>query len=491
MMIWVFRLCALFLVVVVSGCIKVGPNYHQEQATRVPSAPVAWQQPLPHGGDLVALGNWWSQFNDPVLLELIDSAQQQSQSMAAAALRIAQARAVLVTANAAAVPTINAAAVGTRGTFQLGGPIIVATTTQAQLQLGWEIDLFGGLSRANEAARARLEAQVANWHEARISVSADIANMYTNFRGCEQLAALARADLTSRVQTADLTQKLSESGFQSPAAASLASASAAEGQSRVAAQSADCDILIKALVAVTGLVEVDLRAKLATQSSKLPTPAMPALKQVPAQVLSQRPDIAAAERDVAAASAEIGVREAERYPRLSLLGNIGPLGFETSAGSINATSWSIGPSLTLPIFDAGRRAANVDTAITAYEVAANNYRTQARRAVREVEEALVRLSSLDIREKESLKASRGYHASLRAMQEKYKFGLASILDLEETRRLSFNADNVLATVRRERVNAFIALYRAVGGGWTASDSLNTLQTAKSTPVDLLKTKAQP
>jgi outer membrane protein TolC len=218
---------------------------------------------------------------------------------------------------------------------------------------------------------------------------------------------------------------------------------------------------------------------------------MPALKQVPAQVLSQRPDIAAAERDVAAASAEIGVREAERYPRLSLLGNIGPLGFETSAVSINATSWSIGPSLTLPVFDAGRRAANVDTAVTAYEVAANSYRTQARRAVREVEEALVRLSSLDIREKESLKASKGYHVSLRAMQEKYKFGLASILDLEETRRLSFNADNVLATVRRERVNAFIALYRAVGGGWTASDSLNTLQTAKSTPADILKTKAQP
>ena len=111
--------------------------------------------------------------------------------------------------------------------------------------------------------------------------------------------------------------------------------------------------------------------------------------------------------------------------------------------------------------------------------------------MREVEEALVRLSSLDIREKESLKASKGYHASLRAMQEKYKFGLASILDLEETRRLSFNADNVLATVRRERVNAFIALYRAVGGGWTASDSLNTLQTAMSRPVDILKAKAQP
>jgi NodT family efflux transporter outer membrane factor (OMF) lipoprotein len=357
--------------------------------------------------------------------------------------------------------------------------------------MGWEIDLFGGLSRASEAARARLEAQVANWHEARISVSADVANMYTNFRGCEQLVAIARSDVKSRIQTADLTKKLSESGFQSPATAALASASASEGQSRVAGQTADCDILIKALVAVTGLPEIDLRKKLAPQAAKLPRPLMPVVKLMPAQVLSQRPDLAAAERDVAAASADIGVREAERYPRLSLLGNIGPLGFETSAVSITATSWSIGPSLTLPIFDAGRRAANVDTAITAYEVAANNYRTQARRAVREVEEALVRLASLEVRERESLKASRGYHTSLRAMQERYTFGLASILDLEETRRLSFNADNILATVRRERVNAFIALYRAVGGGWTATESLETLQTARSKPADILKTKVQP
>ena len=472
MVVPVLRIGAVLLVLLVAGCITVGPDYDQKQATAVPNEPNAWQQTLPHGGDIVALSNWWAQFNDPVLLELIDSAQKQSQSMASAALRIAQARAVLVTANAAAVPNLNAAAVGTRGTFQLGGPIIVATTSQAQLQVGWELDLFGGLSRASEAARARLEAQVASWHEARISVS-------------------ARADVRSRIQTADLTQKLSGAGFQSPATASLATASAAEGESRVAAQTAECDILVKALVAVTGLSEVDLRAKLAAQSAKLPIPVMPVVKQLPAQVLAQRPDIAAAERDVAAASAEIGVREAERYPRLSLLGNIGPLGFETSAGSINATSWSIGPSLTLPIFDAGRRAANVETAITAYEVAANNYRTQARRAVREVEEALVRLNSLEVRERESLKASNGYHASLRAMQERYKFGLASILDLEETRRLSFNADNILATIRRERVNAFIALYRAVGGGWTPSESLETLQMAKSNPADILKTKAQP
>jgi len=191
---------------------------------------------------------------------------------------------------------------------------------------------------------------------------------------------------------------------------------------------------------------------------------------------------------LAAASADIGVREAERFPRLSLLGSIGPLSFESGVGSISATSWSIGPSLSLPIFDAGRRAANVETAKIAYEVAATNYRTQARRAVREVEDALVRLDSLNQREAESVKAAKGYRESLQAAQERYKYGLASILDLEETRRLSVNADNILAIVQRERVNAYIALYRAVGGGWDAQDLVAVVRAVQQNPNEVLTGK---
>lgn len=473
-----------------SACITLGPDYDRQQATQWDAEPTGWQQPLPHEGDPVALIAWWSQFKDPVLLELVEQAQKQSNNMAQAALRIAQTRALLVTADAAAVPVLNATGGLTRGTFQLGGPVVVATTAQAQLQAGWEIDLFGGLARSSEAARARLAAQVANWHEARISVSADTASLYTNYRSCEQLAALSVSDANSRAQTARLTQELAQTGFQAPANAALARASAAEGQSRAVAQRADCDVLIKALVSLTAIPEPELRSRLSKGSRVLPKPAMPVVQSVPAQVLLQRPDVAAAERELAAASADIGVREADRFPRLSLLGNIGPLSFESGVGSISATSWSIGPTLSLPIFDAGRRAANLETAKIAYEVAATNYRTQARRAVREVEEALVRLDSLNLRETESLKASRGYRESLQAAQERYKFGLASILDLEETRRLSFNADNILANVRRERVNAYIALYRAVGGGWDPKDLAAVVRSVQLNPSDVLTGKLQ-
>ena len=146
-----------------------------------------------------------------------------------------------------------------------------------------------------------------------------------------------------------------------------------------------------------------------------------------------------------------------------------PFNFSSSDASLNGGTWSLGPSLTLPLFDAGRRAANEDAAWVAYQTAETKYRSQVRLAVKEVEDALITLDSLRIRDEDALLASQGYHVALRATQEKYNFGLASVLDLEETRRLSFNADNILMGIRRDHVNAWIALYRAVGGGWQAGD----------------------
>jgi outer membrane protein TolC len=264
------------------GCITLGPDYNAQRATQVPNQPQEWQPPIAHGGDLASLQDWWRQFNDPTLVALIAAAQEQSNTMAQAALRIAQTRALLVGTNAAALPVVNGTAAATRGTFQLGGPVALATINQAQLQSSWELDLFGGLARGGEAAQARLEAQVANWHDARIAVAADTANLYVNYRACEQFVALASADAMSRARTARLTEQLAASGFQSPANAALARASAAEGQGRSVAQQTDCDLAVKALVALTGLVEEDLRRRLAAQSKILPRPLMPTVQQVPA-----------------------------------------------------------------------------------------------------------------------------------------------------------------------------------------------------------------
>ena len=477
----VITLLTSILTISLSGCITVGPDYDAKKTAAQAQQPETWSTTLPHAGSVDDLTQWWSQFNDPILVELVSAAQKQSATTAEAALRIAQSRAVLISINAAALPNVNSQASFARGTTMLGGPIILGNTTQAQVQASWELDLFGGLRRGSESAQAKLTADIANWHVVRLSVAADTANYYTNYRSCEQLLNLAIADADSRAQTARLTTQLADAGFQAPASAALAQASAAEGTGRRVAQQAECDLLIQVLVAMTSIEHNQLRTILKPTAAQLPIPKAFVVDSIPANVLVQRPDIMAAEQQLIAANADIGARIAERLPKLSISGNIGPLNFTYDGGSINGTSWIVGPSISLPIFDAGRRLANEQTAWVAYQTAEIKFRAQVRLAVREVEEALVRLNSLKQREREALAASKGYHITLTAFEEKYKFGLASVLDLEETRRLSFNADNILAGTQRDHVNAWIALYRSVGGGWTTSE-LTIPASAYPTPV---------
>jgi outer membrane protein TolC len=192
------------------------------------------------------------------------------------------------------------------------------------------------------------------------------------------------------------------------------------------------------------------------------------ITSLPARVLAQRPDVFAAERDVAAASFDVGSAHAQRFPRLSLNGSIGMLNFHAVGVNTKLSTWSIGPvALTVPIFDGGRRAANENAAQARYEEAAANYRSTVRQAVREVEQALVNLQSTGTRSDDALAAVEGYRASFDGIESRYRGGLASLVELEEARRTRLAAEIALVTLERERRTALIALYRAAGGGWAA------------------------
>lgn len=174
----------------------------------------------------------------------------------------------------------------------------------------------------------------------------------------------------------------------------------------------------------------------------------------------------AAEREVAAASADVGNARAQRFPRLTLAGSIGRAWGSTGGTSVATNTWSIGPvGISLPFFDAGRRAAQVDAAEARYEEAAQLYRANVRRAVSEVEQALVRLASTAARSADAERAAQGYRASFVATEARWRGGLASLLELEETRRTALNSETALITLRQERMAAWIGLYRAAGGGW--------------------------
>jgi len=222
-------------------------------------------------------------------------------------------------------------------------------------------------------------------------------------------------------------------------------------------------------VALTGLGEAEVRHRLTANTesiARLPSPPPFRLTGVPAEVLTQRPDVAIAEREVAEASAQIGVEEAKRYPRLSLSGNITPtLQSVNGAALYLAHTWQIGPTVTLPIFDAGKRAADVEAARARYAATAAKFRATVRTAVREVEEALVRLNNAEQRLPEARAALRGYRDNFRATEQLYRIGFGNLIEVEASRRQALTSERTVADLEQERVSAWIALYRAAGGGW--------------------------
>jgi NodT family efflux transporter outer membrane factor (OMF) lipoprotein len=447
-----------------AGCAGPGPT-----ASAVAQAPTQWYAPLPHEGSLTDLSTWWQQLGDPLLAELVESAQGASPTLASATARIAQARATRIAAGAALLPALDGVASAARGNAQ--PPVPLATTLQAGLQASWEIDLFGARRGTAGAAQARLEQARAGWHEARVSVAAETANSYISLRTCERQLAVAQNDAQSRAETSRLSELGARAGFTAPATAALARASAAEGSARATQQRAQCEIEVKALVALTGVAEPLLRQRLAAAPAQPLQPAALAVDAVPAQVLAQRPDVYQAEREVVATEAEAGVARAERFPRLSLSGSITAGQVRMGGVSTDLQTWSIGPlSLTVPIFDGGRRAANVDAAQARYEEAAALYAARVRQAVREVEEALVNLDSARARGDDARTAAEGYRTSFVATEARYRSGLASLVELEDARRTLLAAETALLGLQRENAASWIVLYRATGGGWTRPEA---------------------
>ncbi|TWI64404.1 NodT family efflux transporter outer membrane factor (OMF) lipoprotein [Pseudoduganella lurida] len=465
---------ALAVAMALSACAVSGPA-PQVDAQQPPQ----WQAPLPHQGSINQLSGWWRSQGDPLLARLVDAAQAVSPTIASARTRIASAREQRVAAGAALAPSLDAIVTSSR-TSQQSTSLPVNTTSQALLQASWEIDVFGANRAVRDAAQARLEGAQAGWHDARVSVAAETANTYYDLRACERLLDVARQDAASRADTARLTELTAKAGFQAPADAALSRASAADAANRELAQRAQCDVDVKALVALTAIAEPELRSSLAAAASDL-TPAQGiAIDSLPAQTLAQRPDVFTAEREVAASSFEVGGARAQRYPRLSIAGSIGRGQIRAGGESVTANTWNIGPvQVSLPLFDAGRRRASVEAAQERYEAAVTTYRGSVRQAVREVEEALVNLQSTDLRTVQAQTALEGYRAAFTAVDDRYRNGMATLFELEDARRTRLAAENAMVAVQRERSAAWIALYRAAGGGWNRNDLTATASTSAS------------
>jgi len=449
----------------------------------------AWQANLPHGGQLSHLQQFWAQYDDPLLLELISAAQKESATIAAANTRIAEARATRVETNANVLPMLDANGSATRAKqagFGFGGASggggqanagagggagtssgSIIDTYTGELKASWEIDILGANKVLMAAAERREKASQSAWHDARVSVAAEVATAYFNQRFCRLQAELYASDAQSKNETARLTEISYQAGFSAKGALVLAQASAADAAQQLNAQQAQCEVGIKELVALTNWDEAHVRHQLAASPFKLDSKQdLFAITEIPAEVIAQRPDIDNAEADLISAVADIKSAQVARLPRITLNGSIGWQRFSATGFTSNGEVWSLGPlSITLPLFDGGKRKAKLDAAEIKYDEQAANYRSKVRVAVKEVETALVNLHSTQSRATDIAAAIQAYQAAFVAMEHQYKAGFASLIDLEQTRRNALQAQMTQFNVWQARNNAWVQLYRAAGGGW--------------------------
>jgi NodT family efflux transporter outer membrane factor (OMF) lipoprotein len=469
------KFCALSLPMLLSACAGLsGPAKAPEASIKDVQVSSTWQSPLPHGGDTKNLKDFWSQFNDALLVELITAAEKNSPTLSAATLSIAQARATRIDAKADLLPTLDSNTSATKGLQQ---PVVnagqsaflqgVAQSKQTQLQSSWELDLFGGNRALLEAAKKREQASKSQWHDAKVSVAVEVANAYFNQRFCQMQTKLFEDDLASHAKTVNIIEKLKQAGFSSKHDLHVAQAATNEARAQLVQQQKSCDILLKELVALTQWQETTLREKIKQQSfTAKADDSLFAIQSIPAEVIRQRPDIDLAESEVYATASELQNAQAQRLPKVNFSGNIGYTRLTQAGFDANGKVWSLGPiSLTLPIFDGGRRKANIHVAEAKYQHAADNYRQKVFVAVKEVESALVTLSNTAPRFDALKQAMQEYDAALNLTKSRYEAGFATLLELEDERRNLLKVKTAHLELLNERYQAWLNLYRSVGGGW--------------------------
>ncbi len=456
----VIRLISLGMVtVLLAGC-AAGPEFRRPEVK-----PVQWHSPLPHGGKLAGLAHWWEQLNDPLLNQLILEAEKNNPSIDMALARMHEARANANLSGAGLYPVLMLEAGSNRSRNVFGTQIFEQTAHKLSFDASWELDLFGSNRRSAQAAEARFGAEVAGWHEARISLAAEVARVYTGMRQCEAALSIAQQLQQSHAVVLALTLQKQSAGLASSMDRLRAEAASADADSAYLARQGECARGYNQLAMLTGIEQSVLQVSLIKGVAVIPVPYSVDISSIAAQFVRQRPDVAGAEWRLAAASAEIGVATAALYPSLILSGSVALNRVTMSGQSAQVPTWSFGPALSFPLFTAGRGQAGVAAAQARYDYALANYQKSVREAIQEVEDALVRLNMASLRVQKA-RQSQGHNQQLLTVtQARNTTGLANQLVVEDARRNFLQSQDLASQQDQEIVLAWIALYKALGGGW--------------------------
>ncbi|ACB77086.1 efflux transporter outer membrane subunit [Opitutus terrae] len=447
---------------------KVGPDYYRPDLPPLASYRDAGGWKTADPADALPRGAWWNLFGDPVLDGLETRALAANQDLRAAAARVEQARAAAGIARGDYWPQLAAhGAVIREQTSQTTENVFPdprTTTYRAPLTAAWELDLFGRVRRLNESARDVAAASEATFESVRLSLTADVAANYFALRATERELVLLDDTVRLRRRALELATARVRSGTAADLDAARAETELASTEAERATLANQRSALANALATLVG--EPASGFVLAVVEHEPVLPHVPA--GLPSELLERRPDIAAAERSLAAANARIGVAKAAFFPAISLTGSAGYASADIDRlTESDSRIWSIGPQLYLPIFQGGRNRANLARSRAAYDEAVAAFRQRVLVALREVQDALTASRLIGEEAAAQQRALESSRRAQRLAQIRYDAGYVSYLEVIDAQRTALATERATARLIGRQLATRVALIKALGGGWHA------------------------
>lgn len=478
--IWISDLALAATLVCFTGC-SVGPNYHRPSALGSQPVPATFgdasitneQWKVAEPSAQLSRGEWWNIYHDPELDRLETLAVTNNQQIATAVANFDEARAAVKTAQAGFFPQISAAPSATRqrtsANTSVGGLKGVTRTFNTflvQADASWELDLWGRVRRLAESARAQMAASADDLAGEQLSIQAEVAMDYFTLRTLDEQSALLMRTTAAYDHALELTQNRKRSGVADAQDVALAETQLKSVRAQVAATDLQRAQTRHALAVLCGQAATTFA--LMSGATNLPTvPAIP--PAVPSEWLEHRPDIAAAERHMAAANANVGVAKAAFYPRVLLNGSGG---FESISTSTlfdwPSRIWAVGPTLQLPLFTGGQNLAQLQSAKAAYDGSVADYRQTVLTAFQDVEDQLAAQNYLTSQLDEETDALASAHRALDIALQRYKAGVEQYLDVITSQTLELTQEESVNQLRGQRLATSVSLIKALGAGWSAA-----------------------
>jgi multidrug efflux system outer membrane protein len=460
-----------------TGC-AVGPDYQQPTVPETADFKEAgnWKKAEPR--DEISKGDWYSVFHDQKLNELEKEAQTSNQTLRAAMARVSEARAVARQAEADFFPSLDFSGTGSRqrtspnngqaaAQSSSGGAVshTFNSATVVPFDLSYEVDLWGKVRRAFEASGDLAQAGLADYENVLLGLKADVATNYFALRTADSQIDVQRRTIKSYKDALDLTNSRFQGGISTQLDVEQATATLAAAQAQLASFDQNRAQLEHALAVLLGRPPAVFSIPFHPLSGE--PPSIP--PGLPSDLLERRPDVAAAERRVAAQNAEIGVAISAYFPILRLTGQTG---FDSGDLGLlfnwESRIWSYGPSIQFPIFEGGRISANIKQQRAAYEENVANYRQSALVAFQDVEDSLSSLRYLAQQGEAEGRAHQSFQKALDLTNARYTTGLVSYFDVIQAQNNALGAEQLTVQIAGNRMGATVRLIKALGGGWADS-----------------------